>query len=242
VALLQSLAVEAGPGALAHVTWAPELPGAGRLPESFARAGVVGAIGHTDATMAQVADALDALAAHPARGGRPLVTHLFNAMPPLHHRAPGPVGAALSALGRGDAVAEVIADGVHLDGGTVQMLFDIAASGSIALVSDSMAAAGLPDGEYSLGGLAVRVSGRAARLVESGSLAGGVSTLLEQVRWCVSELGIGLSETVAAASVTPARALALPDVGSLEAGGRADVVVVDGGLELRGVMRRGVWL
>jgi N-acetylglucosamine-6-phosphate deacetylase len=240
--LLESLVAEAGPRAIAQVTWAPELPGADALPGSFARAGVVGAIGHTDATMAQVAEALEALAAHPTRGRRPLVTHLFNGMPPLHHRAPGPVGAALSALGRGEAVAEVIADGVHLADGTVQMLFDIAAPGSIALVSDSMAAAGLPEGDYSLGGLSVRVAGRAARLVEGGSLAGGVSTLLEQVRWCVSELGVSLSDAVAAGSVTPARALALAGVGSLEAGARADVVVVDEGLGLRRVMRRGSWL
>ncbi len=96
------------------------------------------------------------------------------------------MAAALSAAGRGQAVVEVIADGVHLDGGTVQMLFDTVGPHQIALVSDCMSAAGLPDGAYTLGGRAVRVQGRDVRLAESGSLAGGVSCLLDQVRWCVT--------------------------------------------------------
>jgi N-acetylglucosamine-6-phosphate deacetylase len=105
-----------------------------------------------------------------------------------------------------------------------------------------MAAAGLPEGDYTLGGLSVRVQGRDVRLVESGSLAGGVSCLLDQVRWCVTGLGVPLVDAVRAASATPARALALEGVGALAAGSSADVVVVDDALEGRRVMRRGSWL
>ena len=213
------------------MTWAPERPGGDAVPAALAAVGAVGALGHTDADYATATRALEAVAALGVRGGLPLATHLFNGMPPLLSRAPGPVGAAIAAAGRGDAVLEVIADGVHLDGGTVQLLFDTVGPDHVALVSDAMAASGLPDGAYTLGGLDVTVSGRAARLTGNGSLAGGVSTLLDQVRWLVRDLGIPLADAVRAASATPARALALPGVGSLAAGQRADVVVVDAGLD-----------
>jgi N-acetylglucosamine-6-phosphate deacetylase len=148
----------------------------------------------------------------------------------------------MAAAARGAAVLEVIADGVHLDGGTVQLLFATVGPDHLALVSDAMAASGLPDGAYTLGRLDVTVSGRAARLTGNGSLAGGVSTLLDQVRWLVGELGIPLADAVRAASATPARELALPGVGSLAEGQRADVVVVDSGLVAQRVLRRGTWL
>jgi N-acetylglucosamine-6-phosphate deacetylase len=105
-----------------------------------------------------------------------------------------------------------------------------------------MAAAGLPEGDYTLGSLAVTVRGREARLRGGGSIAGGVSTLLDQVRWCVLDLGVDLHDAVTAASRTPARALALADVGELSPGRCADVVVVDADLRLRRVLRRGAWL
>ena len=240
--LLEDLVLEAGPGAIAQMTWAPELPGAGGLPSAMAQLGILGAVGHTDADVGTARDAFGALVAHPVRGGQALATHLFNGMPPMLSRQPGPVAAALSAAGRGEAVVEVIADGVHLDGGTVQMLFDTVGPAQVALVSDCMAAAGLPDGDYTLGGLSVRVQGRDVRLSDSGSLAGGVSCLLDQVRWCVTELGVPLADAVYAASATPARALALAGVGALAEGNSADVVVVDDALALRQVMRRGAWL
>ena len=240
--LLEELVLEAGPGVIAQMTWAPELPGAERLPAALAGLGILGAVGHTDTDVRTTRSALVALLEHPARGGQALVTHLFNGMPPMLSREPGPVAAALSAAGRGEAVLEVIADGVHLDGGTVQMLFDTVGADQVALVSDSMAAAGLPEGDYTLGGLEVRVQGRDVRLVDSGSLAGGVSCLLDQVRWCVTDLGVPLTDAVRAASTTPARALALDGAGALVAGGHADVVVVDDELTLQRVMRRGAWL
>jgi N-acetylglucosamine-6-phosphate deacetylase len=241
LSLLAELA-EAADGALAHMTFAPERDPGHALPAALAAVGSLGSVGHTDADYTTTAAALEAVARAGARGGSTLVTHLFNGMPPLHHRAPGPVAACLAAAARSQAVVELIADGVHLDGGTVRMVFDTVGAGQVALVSDAMAASGLTEGDYSLGGRAVRVQDGAARLVDGGSLAGGISTLLEQVRWCVQELDIELADAVAAASSTPARALALSDVGALTAGSHADVLVVDDSLHLHRVLRHGAWL
>jgi N-acetylglucosamine-6-phosphate deacetylase len=242
LALVAALAEAGGDGAFAHMTWAPERPGADGVPAALATAGALGSLGHTDVDYAGAARALESVAAQGARGGLPLATHLFNGMPPLLSRAPGPVGAAIAAAARGEAVVELIADGVHLDGGTVRMVFDAVGPDHVALVSDAMAASGLPDGAYTLGGLDVTVSERAARLTGNGSLAGGVSTLVDQVRWLVRELGIPLVDAVKSASTTPARALALAGVGALVAGASADLVVVDDQLSVQRVLRRGAWL
>ena len=126
-------------------------------------------------------------------------------MPPLHHRAPGPVAACLAQAARGEAVLEVIGDGVHLDAGTVRMLFDVVGADGICLITDAMAASGMPEGTYALGGRDVVVAGRTARLADGGSIAGGVATLLEVVRWCVQDAGVPLQDAVRAASQTPAR-------------------------------------
>jgi N-acetylglucosamine-6-phosphate deacetylase len=239
-ALVDRLA-EAADGALAHMTWAPERPGGDAVPASLAPAGALAALGHTDTDYTGAARALRTAAEQGVRGGLPLATHLFNGMPPLQSRAPGPVAAALAAAARGEAVVEVIADGVHLDGGTVRMVYDAVGPDHMALVTDAMAASGLADGAYTLGGLEVTVRGREVRL-GNGSLAGGVSVLLDQVRWLVRELGVPLVDAVRAAATTPARALAIEGVGSLVEGGRADVLAVDADLELVQVMRAGAWL
>lgn len=239
--LVDALVAAAG-GGLLHLTFAPERDPSGGLPAALAGHGVVGALGHTDADHATCARALEAVRHGGALGGRPLVTHLFNGMPPLHHRAPGPVAAALGAAARGEAVVELIADGVHLDGATVALVFDTVGASGIALVSDAMSASGLVEGDYTLGGRHVQVRGREARLADGGSLAGGVSTLLDQVRWCVTDLGIELVDAVTAAALTPARALSLAGVGSLVPGSRADVLVVDEGLAPLRVLRHGAWL
>ena len=240
--LVAALGEAGGEGSFAHMTWAPERPGADGVPAALAAVGAIGSLGHTDVDYPGAARALEAVAAQGARGGLPLTTHLFNGMPPLLSRAPGPVAAAIAAAARGEAVVELIADGVHLDGGTVRMVFDAVGPDHIALVSDAMAASGLPDGAYTLGGLDVTVSGRAARLTDNGSLAGGLSTLVDQVRWLVQDLGIPLVDAVRSASATPARALALAGVGALVAGAWADVVVVDHQLSVQRVLRRGAWL
>jgi N-acetylglucosamine-6-phosphate deacetylase len=230
------------PGAVAQMTFAPERRGGDRLPALLGGRGILPALGHSDCDAATAWSSLRSALESAPRGGRPLVTHVFNGMPPLHHRAPGPVAACLAQAARGEAVLEVIGDGVHLAAETVAMLFDLVGPQAICLVTDAMAASGMPDGSYTLGGRDVVVVDRTARLADGGSIAGGVATLLDVVRWCVAEAGIPLLDAVTAASVTPAQTLGLTGVGSLAAGQQADVVVVDDDLQLRRVMRRGNWL
>ena len=230
------------PGAIAQMTFAPERRGGVRLPALLGSHGVLPALGHTDCDTATAWSSLRSALESAPRGGRPLVTHVFNGMPPLHHRAPGPVAACLAQAARGEAVLEVIGDGVHLAADTVRMLFDLVGPQAICLVTDAMAASGMPDGSYTLGGQNVLVADRTARLADGGSIAGGVATMLDVVRWCVAEAGIPLLDAVTAASVTPAQTLALTGVGTLAAGQHADVVVVDDDLRLTRVMRRGSWL
>ena len=230
------------PGAVAQMTFAPERRGADRLPALLGGHGILPALGHTDCDAATAWSSLRAALDSAPRGGRPLVTHVFNGMPPLHHRAPGPLAACLAQAGRGEAVLEVIGDGVHLAAETVRMLFDLVGPQAICLITDAMAASGMPDGSYTLGGRDVLVADRTARLAAGGSIAGGVATLLDVVRWCVAEAGIPVLDAVTAASATPAHTLGLTGVGSLAAGQRADVVVVDDDLQLRRVLRRGSWL
>jgi N-acetylglucosamine-6-phosphate deacetylase len=134
-------------------------------------------------------------------------------MPPLHHRAPRPVSAALTAGARGEAVLEVVGDGVHLAAATVRMLFDLVGPQGIALITDAMAASGMPDGRYTLAGQDVIVSERTARLADGNSIAGGVTTMLAVVRWCVQSAGIPLLDAVTAASSTPSQPLALAGIG-----------------------------
>ena len=241
-ALAEAAADLGAPGALAQMTFAPERPGAVGLPALLGSHDILTAVGHTDCDAETAWAALRAGLDSAPRGGRPLVTHIFNGMPPLHHRAPGPVSAALAAAGRGEAVLEVIADGVHLAPATVRMLFDLVGAQGICLITDAMSASGMPEGTYTLGGQDVTVEGRTARLVEGGSIAGGVATMLDVVRWCVQTAGIPLVDAVTAASCTPSQTLALPGIGSLQAGRMADVVVVDDELLLHAVLRRGEWL
>jgi N-acetylglucosamine-6-phosphate deacetylase len=241
-AVLQAAESAGAPGAVAQMTYAPERRGADRLPALLGGHGILPALGHTDCDAATAWSSLRSALDSAPRGGRPLVTHVFNGMPPLHHRAPGPVAPCLAQAGRGEAVLEVIGDGVHLAAETVRMLFDLVGPQAICLVTDAMAASGMPDGSYTLGGRDVLVADRTARLADGGSIAGGVATLLDVVRWCVAEAGIPLLDAVMAASVTPAQTLGLTGVGSLAAGQQADVVLVDDDLQLRRVMRRGSWL
>ena len=240
---LQAAAEGAGaPAAIVQQTFAPERPGAGHLPAALADLGALAAVGHTDADARLVRQTLAACAELAPRGGRPLVTHLFNGMPPLHHRSPGPVAAALASAGCGEAVLELIADGVHLHPDTVRMVFDTVGPQGICLVSDAMSASGSGDGEYQLGQLRVRVADGAVRLVDGGSLAGGLACMLDLVRVCVHQAGVRLADAVVAATSTPAAALGLADVGRLEPGRRADLVLLDDDLALVAVLRHGEWL
>lgn len=197
------------------VTFAPELPGAeGILAETLAL-GAVPAVGHTAATYDQAMEAI----AHGARH----FTHLWNAMSGLHHREPGPVGAALDA----DAWVELIVDGIHLHPATVRLVAKAKGFDRICLVTDAMSAAGLPDGEYSLGGLPVFVHDGVARLAD-GTLAGSTLTMDRAVRNFMEFTGCSLPQAVRTASLTPARLLGIADrKGSLEVGKDADLVVFD---------------
>jgi len=169
-------------------------------------------------------------------------THLFNGMPPLHHRDPGPVAACLAAAFGGDLVVELVADGVHLAPATVRTVLRVT-GGNAVLVTDAMAAAGMPDGDYRLGSMAVRVAGGVARLATSdgspGPIAGGTAHLIDVVRTTVAS-GVSLLDAVRAASTVPASVLGLTDIGALAAGYRADVLVTDADLHPRRVLRAGV--
>ncbi len=245
--LVRELA-EAARGHLVSMTVAPEVPGVlgpDGVVVALAARGAVPSFGHTDATAEQTSAALElarsALASRAGRSERPTVTHLFNGMPPLHHRHPGPVAACLAAAAAGNAVVELVADGVHLAPATVRATFEMLGPDSIVLVTDAMAAAGMPDGAYELGGLGVRVAEGVARLADSGAIAGGTARLLDVVRTTVGG-GVRLHHAVTAASATPAAVLGRSDIGVLEAGRRADLVVVDDDLRPVRVMRAGRWL
>ena len=242
---------EAARGHLVTMTVAPEVPHVVERPDdvmaALAAAGAVPSIGHTDAsaeqTDAAIMRALGRLANDEhARSTRPTATHLFNGMRPLHHRDPGPVAACLDAAARGDLVVELVADGTHLADAAVRMVFDLLGPDEIALVTDAMAAAGLGDGDYRLGPMDVRVEAGVARIVEpdgsSGSIAGGTAHLLDVVR-CTVRAGVDLVDAVRSASLTPAGVLGRDDIGALEAGRRADVVVVDPDLRPLRVLRAG---
>nr|WP_139187552.1 N-acetylglucosamine-6-phosphate deacetylase [Pseudarthrobacter chlorophenolicus] len=235
--------LEAAGGHLRTMTYAPELPGAEGLVRELASHGVVPSLGHTDADTRTTADSLataaDLVAAAGADGARPTVTHLFNGMPPLHHRSPGPVAACLQLAADGRVAVELVADGVHLDPETVRMVFALVGAANISLVTDSMAATGLPDGEYDLGPAGVVVRNGEARLRSNGALAGGTATLLDVVRRTVTS-GVDPAGAVLSATAVPAAVLGLGhEVGSLRAGLRADVVVVDPGFRPVAVLRGG---
>jgi N-acetylglucosamine-6-phosphate deacetylase len=245
---LAAALIEAGLGAIATMTYAPELPGAADLVDLLTSYGVTPSVGHTDCdtataaeSLAQAREGLDS-AGFDGVSGRPTVTHLFNGMPPMHHRSPGPVAACLKAAKAGDAAVELVADNTHLDPETVSMVFALVGAANILLVTDSMAAAGLADGQYTLGPSPVTVTDGVAILDTTGSIAGGTATLLDVVRRTVAA-GVKLTDALRSATAVPAEVLGLTDeVGSLRRGLRADALVVDGGLELQRVMRAGVWL
>jgi len=210
---LAAVAADLGaPRAIRQLTFAPELPGADRLIATLARLGVHPAVGHTAASAAQVRAALAAVAE--ATGRPALVTHLFNGMPAFHHRDGGPAAAALAAAARGEAIVELIADGVHVAPEVVQLVFDTVPQGHVVLISDAMAATGLGDGDYMLGTLPVRVAGGTARIVDpdghAGAIAGSTSTVADCLRWAIEVAGIPASYAVPAATTSPRLALDLP--------------------------------
>ncbi|MEV0458359.1 N-acetylglucosamine-6-phosphate deacetylase [Catellatospora methionotrophica] len=217
-------------GALRMVTIAPERAGALDAIRLLVEHGTVAAVGHTDGSYAEVMAAVEA--------GATVGTHLFNGMRPVHHREPGPIVALLDSP---TVVCELVADGVHLHDGTLAYVAHSAGTARSALITDAMTAAGMPDGEYDLGGLTVTVADRVARLA-GGSIAGSTLTMDAAVR---QALGAGLSITDAAAmaATTPARAIGLADdLGALRSGLRADLVELDAELRVVRVMKSGEWI
>lgn len=242
--LVRELAQIAG-GALATMTVAPEAEGADAVIEALAEVGALPSLGHTDGTSTQMTRAIELarteLRREHGRSALATATHLFNGMRPIHHRDPGPALAALDAAARGELVVEVIADGIHLDARTVAHVFSIAAENAVVLVTDAMAAAGMPDGQYRLGALDVTVDAGVATLTGGTSIAGGTAHLLDVLRFAVTEAGVDLVRAVRAASSVPAAVLGMQDrIGVLAAGRRADVVLVDAQLKPVTVLRCGV--
>jgi N-acetylglucosamine-6-phosphate deacetylase len=219
----------AGDGAVRMVTLAPELPGGLDAVGRLAQAGVVVALGHTDATYEQTREAL--------RRGARAGTHLFNAMRPAHHREPGPVVALLES----DAVGELIADGVHLHPAVLAASTRALGADRTILVTDAVAAAGMPDGTYSFGDRAVTVADGVARRAD-GTIAGSTATLADGLRFAVTVAGIPLRAAVAAATSVPAALFGLDGVGHLRPGARADVTLLSADLRPVGVLFRGQWV
>jgi N-acetylglucosamine-6-phosphate deacetylase len=224
--------VAAARGAARMVTLAAELPGGIDSVRLLADLGVIAAVGHTDATYEQTVEAIDA--------GATVATHLFNAMPPLQHREPGPIAALLEDE---RVTVELINDGTHLHPSVLELAFGSAGAARVALITDAMDAAGFGDGLYDLGPLKVEVRQGVARLVEGGSIAGSTLTLDTAFKRAVTLDGIALPDAVQAISANPARLLGLSDrIGSLEPGKDADLVVLDADYEVVGVMRKGEWV
>ncbi|KPC79504.1 MULTISPECIES: N-acetylglucosamine-6-phosphate deacetylase [Streptomyces] len=224
--------LDAARGSARMVTLATELPGGIESVRLLAEHGVIAAVGHTDATYEQTVEAIDA--------GATVATHLFNAMPALGHRAPGPIAALLEDE---RITVELINDGTHLHPAALELAYHHAGAGRVALITDAMDAAGAGDGQYQLGPLAVEVKDGVARLVEGGSIAGSTLTLDTAFRRAVTVDRIPVDDVVRSISANPARLLGLYDrVGSLDPGKDADLVVLDADFALKGVMRRGEWI
>ena len=220
--------LQTGRGAVRMATIAPERSGALESIRLLADAGCLAAVGHTNADYDQTVAAIGA----GARGA----THLFNAMPPLLHRAPGP---ALALWQDERVIVELVMDGVHVKPELVAWVM-ATAPGRVALVTDAMAAAGHADGDYLLGDLAVEVRGGVARLAGRDTIAGSTLTLDQAVRNAVAA-GVGRVDALRAASTVPADHLGLATVGRIAPGRRADLIVLDDALNVTRVMWRGAW-
>jgi N-acetylglucosamine-6-phosphate deacetylase len=230
--------LRAGGGVVRMVTLAPERAGGLDAVRRIVEAGAVAAIGHTDASYALTRTAIEA--------GARVGTHLFNAMAPVHHREPGP---AVALLEDSRVTVELVTDGLHVHPALWEHVVRTAGADRVAAVTDAMAAAGMPDGEYHLGAMRVTVAEGVARLAACsdgrvGAIAGSTATtdvlFAKVVRHAVAPRVDALRRAVALTATTPALALGLADVGAIASGRRADLVVLDPELRLREVYRAGV--
>ncbi|MCV7424702.1 N-acetylglucosamine-6-phosphate deacetylase [Mycobacterium yunnanensis] len=224
----------AGGGAVRMVTIAPERDGALAAIRRLVAAGVVAAVGHTEATYEQTLAAVDA--------GATVGTHLFNAMRPVDRREPGPVVALMEDP---RVTVELIADGVHLAPAIYRHVTRSVGPDRVSLVTDAMAATGMADGRYHLGPLAVDVVAGVASVAGTDTIAGSTATMDVVFRFAVHHSGLPRDEAlelaVRQASLNPARALGLPADG-LGPGAKADAVVLDSELRVVGVLRHGRWV
>ena len=165
------------------------------------------------------------------------MTHLYNAMPGITHRAPGPI---IAALEKG-AEVELIADNVHIHPAVVRFTFNTFGDDHMILIADSMRACGLSDGQYSLGGQAVTVKGRLATLTEQpGTIAGSATCLYDCMKVAVKEMNVPLESAVRAASENPAKSIGVDaDYGSLAAGRYGNVILADADLNIKAVIQKG---
>ncbi len=218
----------AAEGTLRMITLAPELDGAMGLIAPLREAGVIPAMGHSDATYEEAAAAIHAGVVH--------VTHLFNGMPPLHHRAPGLAGAALEA----GISCELINDGRHVHPAMIGLVAELI--GCPVLITDAIDATGVGDGSFVLAGQEVHVQDGEARLASTRSLAGSTLTMDQALRRAVKDSGFSIETASAAASTNPARVLGLDaSIGSIAPRRQADLVVLDDDLQVTAVMAAGVW-
>ncbi|ODE47751.1 N-acetylglucosamine-6-phosphate deacetylase [Listeria monocytogenes] len=201
-------------GLIKMVTIAPELPGGIELIDFLKKRGVVVAIAHSNATYEEAQDAFEKGASH--------ITHCFNAMPAIHHRAPGLVAAALE----NDSISvQAIVDGVHLHPGIVRLIHKIKGPDKMVLTTDALQAMGVGDGEYIFGGHQVTVTEGVARL-QDGTLASSTVTMNKSLRLS-NEFGINLQDTIQMATSTPADILGMKNLGRIEKGYSADLVLLD---------------
>lgn len=210
-------------GVVRQITIAPELPGGLDAIRALVSNDIVAAIGHTNADADVTRDACDA--------GATVITHAFNAMPGIHHRAPGPVVAAVADP---RMYLELIADGIHVDLDLIRMIF-ASAPGRVVLVTDAMAAAGSGDGDYVLGNLAVTVTDGVARLTHGNSIAGSTLTQDVALRNVVS-VGVPVATAIDALTRVAAEAIGVADhFGRVRPGYAADAVLLDRDLNVRAV-------
>ena len=217
--------VEASGGLVKLVSVAPEVEGALEFIPGASKLAHV-SVAHTTANYDTALAAFQAGADH--------VTHLYNAMPPFAHRDPGVVGAAADS----GADVELICDGIHIHPAVVRATFKLFGADRVILISDTMRAAGMPDGDYTLGGQAVKVTGKLATL-EDGTIAGSVTDLMSCMKTAVS-FGIPLHDAVRAAAVNPARVLGIDkQAGTLDVGKAANIVLLDENLDVKSVIFHG---
>lgn len=220
---------EKAKGLIRLVDIAPELEGATAFIKQL-KDQVNISLAHTNADYATASQAFELGANH--------VTHLFNAMPGFAHREPGVIGAAAD---KDKIFVEMICDGVHLHPATVRAAYKLFGADRVVLISDSMEATGLPDGQYQLGGLPVTKTGNRAVNTGTATIAGSVTSLLDCLRWTVEVANIPLEKAIAGATINPARSIGMENnIGSLTVGKKADIIILDKALNLKYIIKNGL--